>query len=218
MNLPLAQIPLLLIALVAILMVGSTHLRLNIWLFSAQALLVTMATALSAVQHSDSHLYIIAALLFVLKVLAVPKFFMYIIEKVEVQRDTGTVVRAPVAMLLSIAFLWLSYILARQLPVPSGDTIGWPGATAAISLLCTGLLLMLTRRIALSQIIGFLVMENGIYIFGLTQTNGMPMFIEMGILLDVLAGVMLAGLIAFRIKKNFEHIDVTMLTELKENL
>ena len=77
-------------------------------------------------------------------------------------------------------------------------------------------MIMLTRRIALSQVIGFLVMEDGIYLFGLTQTKGMPMLIEMGILLDVLVGVMIAGLIAFRIKRSFEHIDVTMLSELRD--
>ncbi|HEY9785710.1 MAG TPA: hypothetical protein V6D17_09935, partial [Candidatus Obscuribacterales bacterium] len=89
-------------------------------------------------------------------------------------------------------------------------------ATASISLLFTGLILMLTRRIALSQIVGFLVLENGIYLFALTQTRGMPMVVEMGILLDVLVGVMIAGLLVFRIQKSFEHIDVTQLTELRD--
>jgi hydrogenase-4 component E len=70
--------------------------------------------------------------------------------------------------------------------------------------------------VALSQIVGFMVMENGIYLFGLAVTNGMPLFIEMGIMLDLMAGVMITGLIVFRIKKNFEHIDVTLLSELKE--
>jgi hydrogenase-4 membrane subunit HyfE len=60
------------------------------------------------------------------------------------------------------------------------------------------------------------VIENGIYLFTLTQTNGMPMVVEMGILLDVLVGVMICGLILFRIKKNFEHIDVSLLTGLRD--
>ncbi len=75
---------------------------------------------------------------------------------------------------------------------------------------------MLSRKIAVSQIIGFLVLENGIYLFALTQTHGMPLIIEMGLLLELLAIVMLSGLIAFRIKKSFEHIDVSRLTELRE--
>ncbi|HNN63938.1 MAG TPA: hypothetical protein PKH78_12890, partial [Candidatus Obscuribacter sp.] len=77
-------------------------------------------------------------------------------------------------------------------------------------------LLMLTRRAALSQIVGFLVIENGIYLFAITQTHGMPMLVEMGLLLEVLVGVMISGLLLFNIKKSFEHIDVSQLTELKD--
>lgn len=216
MTLSLIDSSALLVALIAILMVGSTHLRLNLWNFSLQAGLLSLITSLYALQQHESHLYLIAGAILVLKALGVPQFLLFIIRKVDVQRDSGTLLRAPLAMHLSIAFFAISYMLAKQLPVPVTAGAGWPTATASISLVCTGLILMLTRRIALSQIIGFLVMENGIYLFGLSQTHGMPMLMETGILLDVLAGVMIAGLIAFRIKKNFEHIDVTMLADLKE--
>lgn len=216
MMLPTSDVLALLTAILAIFMVGSTHLRLNIWLFALQTLLLASITWMYAIHRAEMQLYCIALILFALKTGVVPKFLLVIIRKVNVQRDSGTFVPAPISMHLSVGFLVTSYLLARQLPVPVGNSAGWPTATAAISLLCTGLVLMLTRRVALSQIIGFLVMENGIYLFGLTQTHGMPMLIEMGIMLDVLAGVMIAGLIIFRIKKNFEHIDVTMLAELKE--
>jgi hydrogenase-4 component E len=82
--------------------------------------------------------------------------------------------------------------------------------------LFTGIVLMLTRKVAVSQIIGFLVIENGIYTFALMQTHDMPMIVEMGILLDVLVGVMIAGLLVFSIQKSFEHVDVARLTELKD--
>lgn len=204
------------VAVCAILMVGSTHLRTNIFLFSLQAMLLVWLSTLYANHHAEQHLYLIALVLFALKAVGVPLFLLRIIRQVNVQRDSGTLLSAPIAMHVALAFLAVSYILARQLPVPIEAGLGWPGATAAISLVCTGLLLMLTRRIALSQIIGFLVMENGIYLFGLTQTKGMPMLVEMGIMLDVLVGVMIAGLLAFRIQKSFEHIDVSMLVDLKE--
>jgi hydrogenase-4 component E len=203
-------------ALFAILLVGSTHLRVNINLFRLQVTALCIVTALDAYHHNDPHLYVIAALLFTLKAVAVPAFLQHIVEKVHVHRDSGTFLMAPLAMHLSLGFLIVGYLLSRELPVPLTGELGWPGATASISLVCTGLLVMMTRRIALSQVIGFLVMENGIYLFGVTQTTGMPLLVEMGILLDVLVGVMIAGLIAFRIQKSFEHIDVTMLAELKE--
>lgn len=213
---PVEMFPLL-IALTAILMVGSTHIPLNIWMFSVQTTLLAAATAMYAAQRADLHLFAIAAALFALKAIGVPKFLSFIIRKVDVQRDSGTLIPTPIALHVSIGFLVISYMLAVQLPVPAAAYgAGWPSATASISLVCTGLILMLTRRIALSQIVGFLVMENGIYLFGLSQTHGVPMLVETGILLDVMAGVMIGGLIAFRIKRNFEHIDVTLLSELKE--
>lgn len=203
-------------ALFAILLVGSTHLRVNIDLFRLQVIALCLVSAFHGYRHNDPHLYLIAGVLFALKAIAVPAFLQHIIRKVHVHRDAGTVLTAPLAMHLSLGFLIIGYLLSRELPVPSTGELGWPGATAAISLVCTGLLVMMTRRIALSQVIGFLVMENGIYLFGVTQTTGMPLLVEMGILLDVLVGVMISGLIAFRIQKSFEHIDVTMLAELKE--
>jgi Hydrogenase 4 membrane component (E) len=62
----------------------------------------------------------------------------------------------------------------------------------------------------------FLIIENGIFLFAITQTHGMPLMIEMGLMLEVLVGVMIAGLLLFNIKKSFEHIDVSQLTELKD--
>lgn len=206
----------LLSAFSAILMVGSSHLRLNIAMFAIQTTVLAGTTLLYASARGEPHLYLVAIALFALKATGVPRFFLFIIRSVNVERDSGTFIPAPIAMHLSIGFLVISHLFARQLPDPVGSGAGWPTATAAISLVCTGLILMLTRRIALSQILGFLVIENGIYLFGLSQTHGMPMLVEMGIMLDVLAGVMIAGLIIFRIKKSFEHIDVTMLAELKE--
>ena len=75
--------------------------------------------------------------------------------------------------------------------------------------------MMLTRRLALSQIIGFITLENGVYTFALTQTDGLPILIEMAVFIDILGAVMLAGVLIFNIKRSFEHIDVTRLSNLK---
>jgi hydrogenase-4 component E len=215
-SLSLPELVTLSVALAAILTVGSASLRTNVRLFALQTLLMSIATALYGLHRGQPHLYLLAAALFVFKTVGVPCFLDFAIKRVGASYDRGNAISAPLAMHVSTAVLAISFLLARQLPVPAGDGSGWPGATAAISIVCTGLVMMLTRRIALSQIIGFLVLENGIYLFGLTQTKGMPMLVEMGVLLDVLTGVMIAGLLVFRIKKTFEHIDVTMLSELRD--
>ncbi len=203
-------------AVAAILMVGSGHLRVNLTMYALQTVLIAVETGLYAYSKHEDHFYFVAAAIFLVKAYGVPRFLSWIIKHIEVRSDPGTVLPTPLVMHLSIILFGLSYLLACQLPAPGGHVLVLAGASAAISLVFTGLLMMLTRRIALSQIIGFLTMENGIYLFALTQTEGMPMMVEMGILLDVLGGVMIAGLLAFKIKKSFEHIDVTQLTRLRD--
>lgn len=203
-------------AVLACLMVGSLHLRLNLFLFGIETLFIAGATALTANAHGDASLFLIAAFIAALKALAVPIFLLRTSEKLNVHRDVGAMITPPLAMHLSIVLLALSFFLTRSIPSPEMIDGGWYGAAAGLSLLFTGLVIMLTRRLAIGQILGFLVIENGIYVFALTQTLGMPMLVEMGVLLDMLVGVMICGLLVFKIQKSFEHIDVAQLRDLKE--
>jgi hydrogenase-4 component E len=149
------------------------------------------------------------------KAVGLPLFLSWLVSRIGVKTDLGTLIPVPVSMHIGVVLFVVSHLLAAHLPTaPGSSTAGC--CTAAISLLFSGLLFMLTRRLAISQIIGFLTMENGIYLFGLSQTRGMPAIVEMGVLLDVLAAVMISGLIIFRIKQSFEHIDVSQLRELNE--
>lgn len=203
-------------AVLACLMVGSLHLRLNLWLYGLGTLCIALATYFTAQFHAEPGLISIALMIAVLKAAGIPLFLGWTSERLNVHRDVGAIIAPPLAMHLTIVLLAFSFILTRGLPAPSLAATGCFGATAGISLLFTGLVVMLTRRLAIGQILGFLVIENGIYVFALTQTLGMPMLVEMGVLLDMLVGVMVSGLLVFRIQKSFEHIDVAQLTSLKE--
>jgi hydrogenase-4 component E len=86
---------------------------------------------------------------------------------------------------------------------------------AAIALLLTGAFLMVSRKKALMQVIGLLVLENGIFLAALTTTFGMPLVIEIGIFFDLLMGVFLMGLFVFRIRDTFDHLDVSKLRRLR---
>ncbi len=203
-------------AVLACLMVGSLHLRLNLWMYGATTMFIAIATAMTAQAHAEISLIYIALLIAALKSAGIPLFLVWTSEKLNVHRDVGAMIPPPLAMHLSIGLFALSFILTRGLPAPEMEGTGWYGAAAGISLLFTGLVVMLTRRLAIGQILGFLVIENGIYVFALTQTLGMPLLVEMGVLLDMLVGVMVSGLLVFKIQKSFEHIDVAQLTSLKE--
>ncbi len=203
-------------AVLAILMLGTTNLRTNLSFYSLHTFLIALETAWLAYVGTDAHLYWIAFFFALFKAIVIPRFLSWIMQKIDVETDAGAFIVAPLAMIVGIGMLGVSYLLAQQLPGLLSDSNSRIGAMSAMSILFTGVLLMLARKIAISQIIGFLVLENGVYLFALTQTHGMPMIIEMGLLLEILGGVMIAGLLLFRIKKSFEHIDVTQLTELHD--
>ena len=201
-------------AISAIFMLGTRLVRVNLWFYALHTILLVCETCWIAAHGGEAHLYIAAIAICTLKAIFIPLFLGWIVKHIGVQNDQGTFLPPPVAMNLAILLYGFCFLLAYQLPELAHDNDAKVGAASSFSLLLTGVMLMLTRKIAVSQIMGFLVIENGIYLFALTQTHGMPMIVEMGILLDVLVGVMITGLLMFRIKKSFEHIDITQLSSL----
>lgn len=206
-------------AIIAILMLGSRNVRFQLSMLSIQIVLISSQTALFAYQYDQPHFYWIAFWLFLQRAAIVPMFLDWIVQRIDVSRDPGMVLPAPLTMHLAIVLFGLSFFVSNHLPMPTraeiGNGIVIASATAAISLLFSGLVMMLTRRLALSQIIGFITLENGVYVFALTQTDGLPFLIEMAVLVDILGAVMIAGVLIFSIKRSFEHIDVSRLRDLK---
>ncbi len=203
-------------ALTAVLMLGSMHIRTNLIFFAINTFFLSAETMLIGGISGEGHLFYVGVAICFLKAVFIPIFLGWVRVRIGVKSETAAWISPSTAMFLGVALLGLSYLLSTSFPAVLGEGDTRIGSTAALSILLSGMLLMLTRRSAMSQIIGFLVIENGIYLFTLTQTNGMPMVVEMGIMLDLLLAVMICGLILFRIQKNFEHIDVTLLTELKD--
>ncbi len=202
-------------AAIAVMMLGSKDLRFQLSLFSLQIWLLSGETVLFAIQSHHRQFYVVAVTLLLQRAVIVPMFLERILQRINVSRDPGMIIPAPLAMHFSILLFGLSFFVAQNLPTPAKGNIVIATATGSISLILTGLLMMLTRRLALSQIIGFLMIENGVYLFALTQTNGLPLLIEMAVLVDILGAVMIGGVLVFNIKQRFDHIDVSQLKELK---
>jgi hydrogenase-4 component E len=203
-------------AVIAVLMLGSRNVHFLLSMLSLQIILIAGETAIFAYQTRQPQFYIIAFTLFLQRAVIVPIFLDWIVRRVDINSDPGMILPAPLTMHLSILLFALSFFVANHLPTPTSGGMVLASATASISILFSGLLMMLTRRLALSQIIGFITMENGVYLFALTQTDGLPLLIEMAVLIDVLGAVMIAGVLIFNIKKSFEHIDVSGFTDFKQ--
>ncbi len=165
MHITVYEIVGVLTAVLAVLMLGSKSLTLQLSLFSLQIWLIAGETAVFAYQYGHPQFYVVACTLLLQRAVIVPMFLKWLVRQVNVNRDPGMIIPAPLSMHLSILFFGMSYFVAQNLPSPAPGNMVVATATASISLLLSGLLMMLTRRLAMSQIIGFLTIENGVYIF-----------------------------------------------------
>lgn len=200
-------------ALLAIWMCGLVRAPVMLAGLAAQTTLLAVATMELSVERSAPHYMVLGVVVLVVKAIGIPAYLAWAAERLGIQRDKGVTLSPALTLLLGLGILAVSYILAPRFAVP---TLGHSGsAGVALALILIGMLLMLTRRLALTQVIGFLVMENGIFVYSLTQTNGMPLIIEMGVVFDVLVAVLVAGLVIFRLNRSFEHIDVRQLRGLR---
>ena len=200
-------------ALLAIWMCGISRLSVLLKLLAAQTSCLALIAVLLAWQRHAVQYLLLAVVVLVVKAVAIPVYLAWSARRLGVHRDTGVYLHPTAGLLLGCVILMLGIFLAPQLSVPALGNAGAAGM--ALTLVMTGMLLMMTRRLALSQVVGFLLLDNGIFLYGLTQTHGMPLIIEMGVILDVLVAVMVAGIIIFRLNRSFEHIDVTQLRGLR---
>ncbi len=136
-------------------------------------------------------------------------------REVDVQREIEPFLGFSSSVLVGIAVLGLSFIITRPLAEATASLSGFllPGALFTT---LTGLLIIVSRRKALTQVIGYLVMENGVYAFGAALAVEQPLLVEMGILLDVFVAVFVMGITIYQISREFDHIDTDRLSELKD--
>lgn len=200
-------------AIVAVWMCGVTGVRYALYGLSAQTALLAWVTVTLGLERNEPHLLVLAAVVFVVKALAIPAYLGWAAVRLDIHRDAGAMFGPTLALLAGLGLLAAGSSLAPYFAVPGAGHAGAAGM--ALTLVFTGMLLMLTRRLALNQVVGFLVLENGIFLYGLTQAGGMPMFVELGVVFDVLVGVLVLGIVMFRLNSSFEHIDVTQWKGLR---
>jgi hydrogenase-4 component E len=182
--------------------------------FRYQSLCLFFLTGAVALLERQVDLYIIAALLFILKVSAIPFFLYRMIKKIKTSQDLGLLLNPQLSLVGALLCTYLSWVFASRF-FPSVDHMRVSMLAVAFFVVCAGLFLMIFRMTALAQIVGLLVMENGIFLLAATVFGGMPFFVEIAIFFDVLVSVMIMGFFVYRINKLFTHIDVDKLTNLK---
>jgi hydrogenase-4 component E len=205
-----------LLLLLSFAMLAQRRVRSLVNLFTAQGATLVVSTAIVAWSSGQHHLYYSAALTLALKVLLLPAILHRLIRRLEVQWDTETLVNIPTVLLIGLLVVIFSFGLAQPIS-QFAETITRSTLGIAIAVVLLAFLMMITRRKAVSQVVGFLAMENGLFFAATSATYGMPMVVELGIALDVLVGVFILGIFFFQIREQFESLDLHHLETLKED-
>jgi len=185
-------------------------------LLAIQGALLSGATLLLAWRTGQGHLYLSALLTFALKVCFLPWLLHRLIKRLGVYWDSEPLINIASTMLLGLLVVIFSFGLAQPI-VALASTATRNGIGIAIAVVLLSFLTMITRRKAMSQVVGFLSMENGLFFGAMSATYGMPMIIELGVALDVLVGALILGIFMFQIRERFDSVDTRHLEKLKED-
>jgi hydrogenase-4 component E len=184
-------------------------------MLATQGVLLCMATLLLAWRTGEGHLYLSAALTLALKVIGLPWLLHRLIGRLGVYWDTESLINPSGTMLIGLAVVIFSFGLAQPISALAStatrSTIG-----IAIAVILLAFLTMITRRKAMSQVVGFLSMENGLFFGAMSTTYGMPMVVELGVALDVLVAMLVLGVFFFQIREQFDSLDLHHFETLKE--
>lgn len=152
--------------------------------------------------------------LLLLKAFMIPHLLLRAVREADVSREVEPFVSLHVSILLGTLLVGLSFALATVLvlPRPAPSAVVVP---AALSTLLLGFLVLVSRRQAVTQVVGYLMLENGVFIFGQTLIHDMPLAAELAILLDLLVAVFVMGIAIYHISREFDHIDTERLTSLR---
>jgi hydrogenase-4 component E len=201
------------LVLVSLLMLYQDRLTALINVYAIHALVLALSVACQAYIQDAPHLYITAAIALVFKAIVVPTALHRIVRQLGIHREIEAVVGVGVTMLAGMGLVALSMVV--MLPVTAeAHPLAREDLAFALSVLLLGLLTMITRRNAVSQIIGFMSLENGL-VLAATGARGMPLVVEISVAFSILIAFIVIGIFLFRIRERFDTVDVTALDRFR---
>lgn len=200
-------------------MVGQRWLITNIRVFSAQSfLLAGIAYTIAYFNHAP-HLYAAAFLTVALKGVLLPIVLERLVKKIDIGQEIAPLINVPVSLLIAGGLTTVGYLVAQSLHRPaqtaSPASLGHNTLAVAVSLFLIGFYMMISRRKAIMQVLALLSLENGLFLAAISLTYGVPMIVELGILFDLVVGVMVLGILVYRIQETFDSMDVSKLSRLR---
>ena len=192
------------LVLVSFMLLYQDRLYALLNVFALQAVVLALSVAWQAYVHNAPHLYVTAAIALIFKAIIIPVALHRIIARLGIHREVENVVSIGPTMLAGMGLVALSMVV--MLRVTAADPLAREDLAFALSVVLLGLLMMVTRSNAVSQIVGFMSLENGL-ILAATGAKGMPLVVEISVAFSVLIAFIVIGTLLFRIRERFDTVD-----------
>jgi hydrogenase-4 component E len=211
---PAVDLLLVIFMLFNFLMLGQGRLRSVILCAAAQGGIVGV---LLVIAHGrvDLRGVLVALVLFSLKAVVIPGMLLRALKDAGIRREVEPMVSFVTSLLLAALGTGLAILFAGTLPLAPEHAHGLI-VPASLATVLTGFLMLTTRKKALNQVVGYLTLENGVFIFGLTLLDAMPFMVEIGVLLDLVVSIFVMGIVIDRINREFSSIDTENLNQLRD--
>ena len=211
----LVDLLLICLLLTNLVLLGSSRLLLCIRTLAVQGILLSLLPILLSGKSFSPHSLILPGATFILRGIVFPLILEKTVRLVGVKREIEPFVGFSASLILGVAALYGCLVLAGRLGLSEMFSHAFL-VPLSFFMIYTGLFLLVTRKKALTQVIGYLILENGISCFGNAAALEFPWLVEAGILLDILAGVFIMGILVFHINREFDHIDTQKLSGLRD--
>jgi len=207
-----------LILLSAVLLMACKRTKSYIKSFRLQSFLIALAAGImgtgNLLKDGQIELLVVCLLTIILKVILIPNILIKTEAKVEHKVEKDFILNIPILVIICCALIVFIYASISNIEGLNEGTVNIQ-LVNSISIILIGLLFMISRKKAIGQIIGFLVIENGLFVTAMFVTNGMPFVVDMGILIDLLTAVIIMGVMVFKINDKFDSINIDKLRNLK---
>ncbi|MEX2296331.1 MAG: hydrogenase-4 component E [Dongiaceae bacterium] len=201
------------LVLVSFMMLYQDRLYALLNVFALHALVLSLSVAWQAYIQGAPHLYVTAAIALIFKAVVIPVTLHRIIQKLGIHRQVETVLGIGPTMLAGMGLVALSMVVILRV-TPDVDPLAREDLAFALSVLLLGLLVMVTRRNAVSQVVGFMSLENGL-VLAATGASGMPLVVEISVAFSILIAFIVIGVFLFRIRERFDTVDLAALDEYR---
>lgn len=182
--------------------------------FRLQSMFLFLYTLYMAVLQKHIELFVVCVLIFIIKVIIIPFVILRIMRKINVEESLGLLINPQLSLFIASLLTYMSYIFAYKI-MCLGKTVELAAFVISISTICIGSFIMVARMKALTQIIGLLVMENGIFLAASAIIGGMPFFVEIALFFDIFVFVIIIEIFVYKVNRLFTHIDTSRMKSLK---